>query len=228
MNKVCTYIARSCLRAYYAYAAVLNRLMRWDRLFGRDFLVFPNVCPPIDHWEEILHHTQPHQRLLEVGCGAGRLTVFACKHASHVTALDISAPAIRNTHLNLRKQGLSNYVLVQSDGLAGVHGAYDAIVSNPPWLRVPAEAPEKAFANSASLISSLLQKAGHHMTPNGVLVIVYPKRYQHLLVTQAREHGLRLFLAEPRRTRGSLRSLIRNVLYLNIGLSPFVYVFRKC
>ncbi|AZM51703.1 SAM-dependent methyltransferase [Streptomyces sp. WAC 01529] len=74
-----------------------------------------------------------HDRVLDVGCGAGQTTRLAARRASggHAVGLDLSAPMLERARLTARHEGLDNVTFEQGD--AQVHplaeGAYDVAIS---------------------------------------------------------------------------------------------------
>lgn len=56
---------------------------------------------------------QPHETLLDVGAGAGRLAIPAARVARHVTALDVSSHMLAALRSNARAAGVDNIDTVQ-------------------------------------------------------------------------------------------------------------------
>ncbi|WP_030776329.1 class I SAM-dependent methyltransferase [Streptomyces sp. NRRL S-920] len=90
-----------------------------------------------------------HDRVLDIGCGAGRTTGLAARRASrgHALGLDLSAPMLERARLTARQEGLDNVTFEQGD--AQVHalaeGAYDVAISRYGVLFFAD--PVAAFAN---------------------------------------------------------------------------------
>ncbi len=135
----------------------------------------------IDAW--LGEHTQ---RVLDLCTGNGSLAVLAAMAWPEVTVdgADLSEDALAVARINVEKHGLQERVtLLHSDGLAGVHGPYDLILCNPPYVNaqsmvaLPAEyRAEPALAldggsDGMDFIRSLLRDAPRHMTEHAVLVL---------------------------------------------------------
>lgn len=75
---------------------------------------------------------------LEVGCGSGLLSLLMARKKGEVTAIDISAQAVKNTALNFERnkaQLSGNYKVLRSDLFEELpRRAFDVIVINPPYF----------------------------------------------------------------------------------------------
>lgn len=131
-------------------------------------------------------------RVLDLCTGSGCIAI-ALAYAfpgAEVDATDLSAEALAVAVLNVERHGLEDQVrLLQGDGLAAVrdsvatHGAYDLIVSNPPYVdaedmaSVPAEyrhEPKLALESGADGLDftrRLLAEAAACLAPGGLLVV---------------------------------------------------------
>lgn len=79
---------------------------------------------------------RPPQRVLDLGCGYGYLTVRAGRHwpGVELVATDSHAGAVQACAANLARQGLNGQALL-ADCAAGVAGRFDAVLCNPPFHR---------------------------------------------------------------------------------------------
>ena len=124
--------------------------------------------------------------MLDLCTGNGSLAVLAAMAWPDVTVdgADISAEALEVARINVNKHGLQDRIrLLQSDGLQSVHGPYDLILCNPPYVntqsmaQLPAEyraEPALAMAGGADgmdFIRSLVRDAPAHMSDQAVLVL---------------------------------------------------------
>ena len=147
----------------------------------RSFIAELLVEGDIDAW--LGEHTR---RVLDLCTGNGSLAILAAMTYPDVSvdAADISAPALEVARINVDRHGLQDRVrLLQSDGLQSVHGPYDLILCNPPYVNsasmgeLPAEyraEPALALAGGADgmdFIRALLRDAPAHMTEGAVLVL---------------------------------------------------------
>ena len=80
-------------------------------------------------------------RILDIGAGSGAGGLHAAallRHgAPHVTLTDINAGALRFCAINARVNDVANATVAESDLYAQVDGAFDLIISNPPYLVDP-------------------------------------------------------------------------------------------
>ena len=130
------------------------------------------------------------RRALDLCTGNGSLAVLAAMVWPElaVHASDLSVDALAVARINLDKHGLQERItLLMSDGLARVHGPYDLIICNPPYVNacsmaaLPAEfKAEPALAldgnqaggvDGMDFIRALLTQASAQLTPHGVLVL---------------------------------------------------------
>jgi HemK-related putative methylase len=101
--------------------------------------VFPDVYPPSGDTYLLLDsvHVTSDDDFLEVGCGAGLVTLKGAKNARSVVSIDVSLDAVRNTRENLRRNGLEHKcVIFQTDLLVSFSPSvkFSIVVFNPPYL----------------------------------------------------------------------------------------------
>ena len=143
----------------------------------------------IDPW--LGEHTR---QVLDLCTGNGSLAVLAAMAYPDVSvdAADISDDALAVARINVDRHGLAQRIqLLHSDGLAAVHGPYDLILCNPPYVnaqsmaQLPAEyraEPELALAGGADgmdFVRGLLRAAPAHMTEHAVLVLEIGNEREH-------------------------------------------------
>ncbi len=167
-------------------------------LKGYSFIVDPRVIIPRSFLAELLvdrlrpywpHPTAP-LRILDMCTGCGCLAIIAADvfRQAQVTAVDLSSPALEVARLNIQRYELGKRItLVQSDTFQNldpkVHGPYDLIISNPPYVpeRKAAELPPefKAEPRSAliaadrgmSVVRKILFQAREFLSPRGLIFI---------------------------------------------------------
>ncbi|MEO5671767.1 MAG: 50S ribosomal protein L3 N(5)-glutamine methyltransferase, partial [Ramlibacter sp.] len=122
----------------------------------RSFIAELLAAGDIDPWLD-----EDTKRVLDLCTGNGSLAVLAAMAYPEVSVdgADISAPALEVARINVDRHGFQERVrLLQSDGLDEVHGPYDLILCNPPYVNaasmvlLPAEylaEPELALAGGA-------------------------------------------------------------------------------
>ncbi len=113
---------------------------------------------------------------LEVGCGAGAVSLLAARHGWNVTATDIDQVAVEATRENAQANGLKLRAL-QSD-LFDALGAeqFDVIVFNQPFFHVPRPigVHERTLSDEGGgLHVRFMAQALKHLKPGGYVVVAY-------------------------------------------------------
>ncbi len=122
--------------------------------------------------------------VLDFACGAG--LVGACIAARHentrVTLLDSSALALKASSETLKTNHL-NGLVIASDGLSGVDGQFDIVVSNPPI--------HAGVRTENRLGMHLLETVQEHIRPGGKLFLVANVHlpYENWLLKQFKRYG---------------------------------------
>ena len=116
---------------------------------------------------------QPADRLLEAGCGTGRMTRILSPLVRELVAMDFSFESLRVNHRKLRAAGVSNVHLVQADlcRLPFTDQGFDRVVSSQVLEHVPG--PDARAAAVAGLARVL--------RPDGTLAL---SAYKHSLLTR--------------------------------------------
>jgi release factor glutamine methyltransferase len=155
--------------------------------YGLDLAVDSRVLVPrpdtetlVDWALEVLE--APCARVLDLGTGSGAIAL-ALKHTRpdlRVSAVDYSADALAVARSNARHLRLE-VAFSQGSWLDGVHGEFDAIVSNPPYIRSDdhhldalTHEPLSALASGADGlddIRTIIRQAAPHMRGGGWLLL---------------------------------------------------------
>jgi SAM-dependent methyltransferase len=77
----------------------------WDSIFRRDGRVFDSPAPVVHHVAEVLAE-RGCRRIVDLGCGSGRHTVFLAQRAFKVTGIDNSPTALSLSRQWLAQEGL--------------------------------------------------------------------------------------------------------------------------
>lgn len=171
-------LVRRRIRERIPAAYLLNEA--W--LDGAPFYVDQRVIVPRSHIAFVLKDLDPPRRVLDLCTGSGCLAVLAAKvfPRAKVIASDISPAALAVARKNVAKQ--RRIRLVRSDLFRSVHGKFDLIISNPPYVdaramkKLPREyrhEPRGALAagrDGLTFVRRILSEAKDYLAPNGLLL----------------------------------------------------------
>lgn len=172
------------------------------------------------------------RRVLDVCCCTGGFGLHAAGYgAAHVTAVDVSAAALREAQENYARNGLFQADFVKADMFDLLRGferqgrKFDVVVLDPPAFCKNKSALQKAFAGYREVNSRalrLLQSGGmlvtcscsHYMTPD---------LFWEMLCLAAQDAGVQLRLVEQRMqsrdhpvTLGNPQSLYLKCFFLEV------------
>ena len=151
------------------------------RSYIAELLVDAEETGTLDAWL-----SERTRRVLDLCTGNGSLAVIAAMAYPEieVDASDISAAALEVARLNVARHGLGARIrVIESDLFAGLRGAYDLVLCNPPYVpaqsmaALPAEyraEPALALAGGADgmdLIRRIVAEAPGQMSEDAVLVL---------------------------------------------------------
>lgn len=137
----------------------------------------PEVYPPSEDSILLIESldVRPGEKVLEVGCGSGVVSIHCAVNGCDVTAVDINPRAVCLAHANAEANGLS-FPIMESDVYEKVEGVFDTIVFNLPYLPVDEEGLlAKAWSggpDGLGPLPRLLEGAPDHLVPGGRVVIV--------------------------------------------------------
>ena len=130
---------------------------------------------------------RPPQRILDLGTGCGAIAIALTSHypRASLTAVDQSDKALDLARENIAASGLEDRIeVLQSDWYDAIEGAYDLIVSNPPYLSEEewrsAQVEVREFEPRAALVApkggladleTILIGAPPYLKPNGVVAL---------------------------------------------------------
>jgi len=114
-----------------------------------------------------------------------------------------------------------------SNCFESVSGEYEIVISNPPWMDLELDDPNRKWASSKTLIPSLFRDSGRFLVNCGLLAISCPAAAKDKLLELAKQNGFSLVSTHPRNKNKNLRVRLLTLLYLEVGFHPLVYVFQK-
>ena len=137
----------------------------------------PEVYPPHDDSILLIESLEVHpgERILEIGCGSGVVSIHCAKNGCDVCCGDINPIAVELTRRNAVSNGVSIDVR-ETDVYSNIEGRFDTIVFNLPYLPVDEEGMlAKAWSggdDGMGPLPELLEKAPEHLLPGGRVVVV--------------------------------------------------------
>jgi release factor glutamine methyltransferase len=136
-----------------------------------------DVYPPREDTYLLIECIEPKagQRILEMGCGSGIISLHCVKLGAIVVAADINPKAVACTLANLQRNRLQAEVR-HSDLFLNVEGSFDLILFNPPYL-VGAEEGylERSWAggkDGVQILERFLQEAPQHLQTDGRIIVL--------------------------------------------------------
>lgn len=165
-------------------------LMGYTEFMGLTFEVDERVLIPRQDTEILvetaLGFLRPEHRVLDMCTGSGCiiLSLAAMGNLKSGTGADISPGALQVAARNRDRHQLRQIELVQSDLFKNIHGTYDMIVSNPPYIptaevdtlmrEVREHEPNLALDGSPDGLAfyrRIAVEAGSHLAPGGMLLL---------------------------------------------------------
>lgn len=135
------------------------------------------VYPPSDDSILLIESldVRPGERVLEIGCGSGVVSVHCAANGCEVVAGDINPRAVATARETARLCGVSMDV-VETDVYSAIDGMFDTIVFNLPYLPVDEEGLlAKAWSggpDGLGPLPELLSGSDAHLNESGRIVIV--------------------------------------------------------
>jgi len=112
-----------------------------------------------------------NQSFLEVGCGAGVVSIILSKSAKSGIGTDINELAVRNSEFNARRYKIKNVKFIKSDLFENIHDKFDVIICNPPYNNLPAnDDVDKMFWDANNEMKRrFFEEVGNHLNDNGCI-----------------------------------------------------------
>jgi len=196
----------------------LQHLLGTVEFFGYEFLCDSRGLIPRPETEElvelVLKMAPDAKSFLDVGTGSGviALTLALKKPEAHVVACDLSPQAMALARENRARHGLESRVeLISSDLITSVHGTFDAIIANLPYIPA-AEIPglarevlhdpisaldggEDGLRLIERLLDQLLDQLPTHLTPSGLVALEIGHDQSEKVITFLKDRGFQEVLA---------------------------------
>ena len=103
-------------------------------------------------------HNKHVDSVLEIGCGAGFISVWISRFAKKVTSTDINKQALKIMQFNARLNNINNINPIYSDVYSNINQKYDVIISNPPYMFLPIKDKKRIYAYGGHLGLDILTK----------------------------------------------------------------------
>lgn len=126
------------------------------------------VYPPGEDTFLLIDSMKPEGDVLDVGTGTGMVAIHAAKRGCKVDACDINPLAVRCALKNAERNMVYMNVY-KSDLFREVHGMYDTILFNAPYLPYPNEDP--SWSGGMEIINRFFLEMKEHL--KGRAYIVY-------------------------------------------------------
>ena len=137
----------------------------------------PDVYPPSD--DSILFiqslNMKNGERVLEIGCGSGVVSIHCAKNGCVVTSGDINPKAVELTRKNAAENGV-DITVVETDVYSNIEGRFDTVLFNLPYLPVDEDGllarSWSGGPDGLGPLPDLLSGSPDHLNPNGRIVVV--------------------------------------------------------
>ncbi|MDR2628788.1 MAG: peptide chain release factor N(5)-glutamine methyltransferase [Puniceicoccales bacterium] len=160
--------------------------------YGLSIAVDRNVLIPRHETEELVDiiisrfGNRPMGSILDLGTGSGAIGLALAKHfpKANVLAIDADQNALSMAQKNAMRNRIANIEFMVSDWLESIDGAFDMIISNPPYLTDEefenAQDEIKKFEPKCALVSKndgladifkIIGTAGRFLTKDGMLAL---------------------------------------------------------
>jgi len=183
--------------------------MRYDRKIVIEEC--EDVYPPREDTFLLLEAASiaPGEKVLEMGCGTGIISLHCAEMGADVTAADVNPHAVSCARCNARRNHIELEV-VHSDLFLDVQGTFDVMIFNPPYLPSEEEGLiDASWAGGESgvkVLERFLADAPSHLRKGGRIYV--------LLSSMMKSVDLNCVLTQYRRERLASRTLFYEELWV--------------
>jgi release factor glutamine methyltransferase len=199
--------AYETLLARRAKREPVSHLLGFRAFWGRDFEVSGDVLDPRPETEILIAAALEvsFERVLDLGTGSGciLLTLLAERPAATGLGLDLSPAALEVARRNAVRLGVADRAsLMLSNWFERAEGAFDLIVSNPPYIaadEMPGLEPEVRDweprlaltdeGDGLNAYRAILASAARHLGPLGRLMVEIGPTQAEAVAAIGAEHG---------------------------------------
>ena len=134
-----------------------------------------DVYRPAEDTFLVMDNIIPGNRVLEIGCGTGIISIYCARMGRTVTCCDISQKALECTEKNAIRNRVSLTIL-NSSLFSNIDGKFDTIIFNPPYLpvedRIEGAEQWNGGTDGFSVIGPFLDKADLFLDNAGSIYII--------------------------------------------------------
>jgi len=158
-----------------ALLLIVSVIIHYEKYLGISIEHCPGVYRPAEDTFLLLDHLIPGNRVLEIGCGTGIISIYCARMGRNVTCCDISQGALDCAEKNAIRNRVSLNI-VNSNLFQNIEGAYDTIIFNPPYLPVEDRFENAEQWNGGSdgfdIIAPFLDSADRYLEDSGSIYII--------------------------------------------------------
>jgi tRNA1Val (adenine37-N6)-methyltransferase len=123
------------------------------------------------------------QKILDIGTGTGLIALMMAQRfpESYITGIDIDPAAVSQARINVAHSPFADHVEILEADAHDFNGAFDAIVSNPPFFADSLISPDSRRSIARHSLSltykALFETARRLLTEQGIISVVVPFDY---------------------------------------------------